>query len=145
MGYGVSKHVSECILDVALEKSAVPVSVLRVGQIAGPISTAGVWNTDEWFHSLVKTSQSLGCLPEVIPAAAWIPVDILAASILDTAQFAATKDNSWTYSIVNPKATPWTSLLDTVCKRLNPSVRVVALSEWIQLLEKVDRTDTEEL
>lgn len=64
MGYGESKHVSECILNVASETSGVPVSILRVGQIAGPVLAAGVWNRDEWFPSLVKTSQSLANLPD---------------------------------------------------------------------------------
>lgn len=36
MGYAESKHVSECILSIASEKSGVPISILRVGQIAGP-------------------------------------------------------------------------------------------------------------
>lgn len=145
MGYGESKHVSECILHVASERSGVPVSVLRVGQIAGPVSAAGVWNRDEWFPSLVKTSQSLGFLPNYIPDANWIPVDSLAASVLDIARSAATTGKAQTYNIVNPKSTAWTSLLDTVLKRLNPHVQVVELSEWIQMLEQIDRNNTREL
>ena len=41
-GYGESKHVAECILHAASEKSRVQASVLRLGQIAGPVSTPGV-------------------------------------------------------------------------------------------------------
>ena len=145
MGYGESKHVAECILNVANKKSGVPVSVLRVGQIAGPIAAPGVWNRDEWFPSLVKTSQSLGCLPSYIPDADWIPVDSLATIVLDIVHFAVTTGNSWTYNIVNPHSTPWTSLLDTVRERLSPQVQVVELSAWIQMLEQIDRTAPQEL
>ena len=145
MGYGESKHVSECILNIASEKSGVPVSVLRVGQIAGPISAAGVWNRDEWFPSLVKTSQSLGYLPNYLPDADWIPVDSLAASILDIVHFAAETGKILTYNIVNPHSTPWTSLLDTVCKHMKPQTQVIELSEWIRMLEKIDRHSTLEL
>ena len=47
MGYAESKHVSECILSIASEKSGVPISILRVGQIAGPVTAIGSWNRDE--------------------------------------------------------------------------------------------------
>ena len=149
-GYGESKHVSECILRVASEKSGVSVSVLRVGQIAGPVapravSATGVWNRDEWFPSLLKTSQSLGCLPNYVPEADWIPVDSLAACILDIGHFATTKGKSWTYNIVNPQSTAWVSLFDTVVKRLSPQVQIVELSEWIQMLEQIDQNNTREL
>lgn len=141
MRYGESKHVSECILHVASQRSGVPVSILRVGQIAGPVSAAGVWNGDEWFPSLVKTSQSLGFLPNYVPEAGWIPVDSLAASI----NFAVTTGKAWTYNIVNPKSTAWTSLFDTVLKRLQPQIQVVELSRWIQMMGQVDRNNIREL
>ena len=146
MGYGESKHVAECILDVAKERCGVPVSVLRVGQIAGPVATTGgIWNQDEWFPSLVKTSQSLGYLPSHIPDADWIPVDILAATVLDIVHFAATTGNARTYNIVNPRSTAWTSLLDTVRERLDPPVQIVELKEWIRKLEEIDGSDPKEL
>ena len=94
---------------------------------------------------MVKTSQSLGCLPSYIPDADWIPVDSLAAIVLDIVHFAVTTGTSWTYNIVNPHSTPWTSLLDTVRERLSPQVQVVELSAWIQMLEEIDRTATQEL
>ena len=145
MGYGESKHVAECILNIATERSGVPVSVLRIGQIAGPVSAPGVWNRDEWFPSLIKTSQSLGYLPDNVPNADWIPVDSLAATILDIVHCPATTDKTCTYNIVNPHATAWTALLDTVRKRLNPQIQVTELRDWIKMLERIDITDTKEL
>lgn len=103
MGYAESKHVAECILNVAGEKSQVPVSILRVGQIAGPVSAPGVWSRDEWFPSLIKTSQSLGRLPDYVPNADWISVDSLAATVLDIVRFAAKMEKTaCTYNIVSP-------------------------------------------
>lgn len=146
MGYAESKHVAECILNVASEKSQVPVSILRVGQIAGPVSAPGVWSRDEWFPSLIKTSQSLGRLPDYVPHADWIPVDSLAATVLDIVRFAAkTEKTTCTYNIVNPHSTAWTTLLDTVRKRLGPRIEVAQLTEWIQMLERIDRNNTKEL
>jgi len=82
MGYGESKNVSDRILGVAHKKSGVPVSILRVGQIAGPLMAHGVWNEDEWLPSLIKTSKSLGSFPDYNPDIDWIPVDTLATIIL---------------------------------------------------------------
>lgn len=145
MGYGESKHVAECIFNVASERSGVPVSVLRVGQIAGPVWAPGVWNRVEWFPSLVKTSQSLGWLPSYVPDADWIPVDTLAATVVDIVHFAAATGQSRTYNIVNPHSAAWSSLIDTVRKRLDPEVQVVELSDWIQMVEQIDQNDKKEL
>ena len=164
MGYAESKHVAECILHAAGERSGVPVSVLRVGQIAGPVSTPGIWNRDEWFPSLITTSLSLGYVPNYIPDADWIPVDSLAAIVLDIVHGAASTftmtekaDKETTistiYNIVNPSSTPWTSLLDTVLSRFNAKtqtqkesqIQTIDLHNWIQMLEHINQTDTEEL
>jgi len=75
MGYGESKHVAEHILYDVGEKVGVPSTILRVGQIAGPLSSKGVWNEDEWVPALIKSSKALGCLPSGIPNVDWIPVD----------------------------------------------------------------------
>ena len=145
MGYAESKNISECILGIASKRSGVPVSILRVGQIAGPVAAAGVWNRDEWFPSLIKTSQSLGCLTSYLPDIDWIPVDRLAAAICEISHFAAKTGKSMVYNMVNPHRTPWTLLINTVLKRLSPQVRTVDLSEWIEMLEQVDQSDIREL
>ena len=137
MGYGELKHISECILNFASEK--VSVSIVRVGQIAGPILVAGAWNRDEWFPLLVKMSQSLGYLPSYTLDADWIAVDSSAASILEIAYFLGIIDEAWTFNIVNPRSTAWASLLNTVLKRLKPQIQLVELRKWIQVLEQSDR------
>ena len=145
MGYAESKNVAECILDAANTKSGIPVSILRVGQIAGPVSTQGKWTEDEWFPSLIKTSKSLGYLPNYLPDADWIPVDTLATIILDIAHFSINNNNSWIYNIVNPHPTAWTSLIDTALERLGPQIKLLDLSAWIDMLMKVDHSDAREV
>ncbi len=145
MGYAESKNVAERILGVAKEKSQVPVSILRIGQIAGPLSTTGVWNRDEWVPSMIKTSKSLECLPNYIPDMNWIPVDKLASIIIEIARFAVINDTAWTYNIVNTTPVPWASLLDIVRKRLGWQTKIVDLNEWIRMLERLDRNNTDEV
>ena len=143
MGYAESKNVAEHILSVAKERSRVPVSILRVGQIAGPLSTAGVWNRDEWFPSMIETSKSLQCLPNYVQDIDWIPVDKLATIVTEIASFAVATNKSQTYNIVNPAPVPWLSLLDTVKERLGRDTKVIELHEWVQMLEKLDGNDVD--
>ena len=145
MGYGESKHVAECILGTAGERSGVPVSILRIGRIAGPVATPGIWNKSEWVYSLIKTSESLGYLPGNIPDVDWIPVDTLASIILDIAHCTAGATGISTYNLVNPQRTPWTLLINSILQRLGPEIQIVELSEWIRMLEQIDRTDTHQL
>lgn len=155
MGYAESKHVSERILETASERSGVPVCILRVGQIAGPVTArtaTGAWNKDEWFPSMIKTSQTLGFLPNHMPGIDWIPVDILASAILDIVHFtlatATTEENNKTsvYNILNPQPTPWPSLINTVLSHLHPhNVQAIDLSAWIQLLEQIPHDDVQQL
>lgn len=75
-GYGQSKYVAENICLAASTRSGVPVTILRVGQVAGPTTkSGGYWNPDEWFPSLVFTSKSMGSIPESLGMPVeWIPV-----------------------------------------------------------------------
>jgi thioester reductase-like protein len=85
MGYGKSKKISERILDNANKQSGVPVSILRVGQIAGSTTLSDpAWPSQEWLPSMIKTSKSLKRLPANLPVIDWIPVDKLATIIIET-------------------------------------------------------------
>lgn len=52
MGYGESKYVSERLLELAKEQSGVPAAIVRVGQLAGPVTKNGVWSKQEWLPSV---------------------------------------------------------------------------------------------
>ena len=84
MGYGESKYVAERILHEANVKTGETIAstVLRVGQIAGPVGTStGIWPMREWLPSLVISSKCVGALPETLgrmERVDWIPVNVLA-------------------------------------------------------------------
>lgn len=85
-GYGLSKLVAERILALASERSGVPVTIHRVGQIAGPTTELGSWNTKEWIPLVVKTSQSLRKVPSSL---SYIPVDWIPVVSRGHSSFAA--------------------------------------------------------
>ncbi|KAL4988612.1 hypothetical protein BDW68DRAFT_158654 [Aspergillus falconensis] len=145
-GYGESKHVSERICLEASRRSSVPTSILRVGQIAGPTTVAGLWNPTEWVPILLKTSKGLGVLPETLGGmfVDWIPVDTLARIILEILATrlheTQTESNAAFFHLTNPTKTPWSSLLPSVQSSLSIStvpVTPAPLTIWLNELEKI--------
>lgn len=88
-GYSESKHLSERLLDHAAQQLLIDTSFARVGQIAGAVNHAGLWNKVEWFPSLVISSIHVGAIPDSLgPTMSkidWVPVDLLAEVIVDLA------------------------------------------------------------
>jgi thioester reductase-like protein len=143
MGYAQSKFVSEILLDRAAKESDVPAMIGRVGQIAGPVTEGGVWPKQEWVPSLISSSKYLGKLPsdlgqmEVVD---WIPVDILAQSIVELATLKPENPASGAqvFHAVNPNRTSWSDLLPVVYKHLSQArpIDIVSLQDWIDSLRE---------
>ena len=151
MGYGESKQVAEQILAVAGGRSSVPVSILRVGQLAGSLApSAGAWPRDEWVPSLLLTSKALNMIPDQVPSLDWIPVDTAADIILDIIHYPVTgtpsqNNPAGVYNLVNPHAASWSTLLPTIQSRLGPQAKVVPATEWVNALRNLDAGNLQEL
>ncbi|KAK7885322.1 hypothetical protein LTR67_010500 [Exophiala xenobiotica] len=142
MGYGESKHVAERLLAVAADVAGITVDVLRLGQVAGPISpNAGSWNRSEWFPALIETSKSIGCIPDRLPEVNWVPVDVLAGIIVDLLHHE--HRGSKTFNLLNPHTRPWEKLTPTVQRNIGGNV--VPFKAWIQKLQSVDSSDPSEV
>ncbi|CAK7224033.1 putative NRPS-like protein biosynthetic cluster [Sporothrix bragantina] len=144
MGYGESKHVSEKILEVATLRSGLHATILRVGQISGPLAEdGGQWNPTEWLPSLVKSSLTLGCLPDSMNTIEWIPVDALAGIVRDLVQHDYAESSSGVYNLVNPTVGNWEELVGVVQKHWEAAgtpVKVVPFSEWLAALQSASAT-----
>ncbi|KAK8122959.1 NRPS-like enzyme [Apiospora sp. TS-2023a] len=93
-GYSRSKLLSEQLCDTANRRSGTPISIARVGQVAGPVSRTGgngtmMWSRSEWLPSLVISSFHLGCLPSNLgprfSLVDWMPSDLAAEAVVDLA------------------------------------------------------------
>jgi nucleoside-diphosphate-sugar epimerase len=76
-GYGESKFVGESICGIASQNSNSRIVIHRVGQLGGPSdSEAGIWNTRDWFPSLVRSSQTMQRLPDSLGSfqVDWVPI-----------------------------------------------------------------------
>lgn len=121
LGYGHSKHVSERVLTEASAVSGTPVTILRVGQVAGSrTSSGGKWSAEEWIPSLAAICRGLGLVPDDLPPIDWVPLDLAAKVICELAlpragqggvygqvgDETATKEHLKVFNVVNPSLTP---------------------------------------
>ncbi|KAF3480940.1 uncharacterized protein GIQ15_06287 [Arthroderma uncinatum] len=163
LGYGQSKHVAERILTIASKKLNIPVTILRLGQVAGPTTStiAGSWPIDEWLPTLAMISKSISLIPNDLPAIDWIPVDTMAEIICEISlnqiplapQLQSHIKRPWksqqseqllqVFNIVNPNLTPFADFVETLQGRLGPAVKQAGLIEWIQILSAALKTMSE--
>ena len=120
-GYGQSKQAAERVLAHVSRIGRIPVTILRVGQIAGSLRDLDdqiPWNKNEWVPILLRTSMSIGKLPSELPQPVdWVPSDILADSVVEVLSNVANvpKEGSiHVYNMINPSVTQWSHLAPTI-------------------------------
>ncbi|KAK0615346.1 hypothetical protein B0T17DRAFT_620136 [Bombardia bombarda] len=157
-GYGESKHVASSVLDKAARVAGLRATVLRAGQLAGPVEGGGVWGRQEWLPSLIATSKTLGKIPRSLGPQNddldWLPVDLAAQAVLDISQSrledkqGASSSNGSTglecYNLVNPQIGKWSDMVGAVQGFYAreggdkaSAIEVVELVEWLAALEAV--------
>ncbi|KAI1099026.1 hypothetical protein F4804DRAFT_337651 [Jackrogersella minutella] len=124
---------------ICILKSA---AVLRTGQVCGPSSGTGIWNTSEWVPSLVISSKFLGDIPDSlgIREVNWVSVDKLGDIVTEIVCVASRREDSaesQVYNVVNPATTSWEALLPAL--KAIGSLDTVPASEWIDRLEKSEK------
>ncbi|KAK5653701.1 hypothetical protein OQA88_8732 [Cercophora sp. LCS_1] len=142
-GYGRSKLVSSLILEKATEIAGVPSEIIRVGQIAGPMSKEGFWNRQEWFPSIIASSVYLGVLPDNLGwlnTVDWTPIEGIAKEVLEVSGIVTQvpiEEIKGYFHGVNPEQTTWASLAGAVMQFYGGRIKkIVSLDEWVDALEK---------
>lgn len=150
-GYGESKHVSGRILAAAAEKTGIPATVVRVGQLAGPVTEQGVWNKQEWLPSIVASSKEIGKVPRNLgnmDTVDWVPVDASAQVLLDLCfntqvdEKLDTKQLAF-YHLVNPQTESWKVLAPVVqehFKSKGVELEAVDFADWLGALKGLSVT-----
>lgn len=140
-GYGQSKQVAERFLAAAGTKLQIPISILRIGQIAGPtrIEEGGKWESHDWIHSLAILSKASGLVPINPALINWVPVDQMANVIQEIALREKHDDqetgtpNVQLYNIVHPRPIPTSEFSEALQKCIS-SPRLVTYPEWVEHL-----------
>ncbi|KAJ5650094.1 uncharacterized protein N7484_003817 [Penicillium longicatenatum] len=147
-GYGESKHVAERICLEASRRSQIPTSVYRVGQIAGPTTVRGQWNSHEWLPTIIATSKAMGKIPSRLGAMPvdWVPVDTLASimtDIIDARHGDQSELPHAVFHLTNYKTATWSSFIPAIQQKYN--VEPVEFSAWVAELESIQNPSTAEV
>ncbi|KAE8141925.1 hypothetical protein BDV38DRAFT_278709 [Aspergillus pseudotamarii] len=133
MGYADAKLICEKMLDETLHKHPEHFRTMsvRVGQISGS-KINGYWNPVEHLVHLIKSSQSLGVLPDLDGVLSWCPVNDVAGTLGDLLR----GDNNPAYPIYhieNPVRQPWPEMISILSDALDISpANIVPYDDWLQ-------------
>ena len=131
-GYGDAKLVCERMLATTLAKQPKDFRTMsvRLGQVAGNSKT-GYWNTQEHLSFLIKSSQTLRCLPDFEGPLSWTPVDLVAGALSDLLLQTASTPYP-IYNIDNPVRQPWEDMIRLWASALNiPHKNIIPYPEWV--------------
>ncbi|RDB20302.1 Non-canonical non-ribosomal peptide synthetase FUB8 [Hypsizygus marmoreus] len=131
-GYGEGKYVAERVL----AQSGLHATSFRIGQVSGG-RPRGAWATSDWLPILVKSGLTLGVLPQAEGVVSWVPMDVVAKSIVDVAL--ADETASIGLNLVHPHPVEWNSVIvnmkTAVKDVLNKDLGVVSFHDWFASLE----------
>lgn len=147
LGYARSKFLGELIVDAAAKhfQDSMFATIIRVGQVAGPVSGSGLWNPREWFPSMILSSLHMGMVPNSLgkhfDEIDFVPVDLLANILVELASTPSAGDDASgakVFNLRNPQLTPWATLLPGAAEAVEPHLRVVTPDTWLASLKKSD-------
>lgn len=113
--------------------------VMRIGQMAGDRSM-GIWNETEAVPLMIRSAQTIGCLPEEHDDLYWIPVDVvgLIAAQLTSASLSS---HCELVHVLSEDAMPWKTAIATLAeaRNLGQTFNLVSYAEWLERLDRSDR------
>ena len=143
-GYARSKLVSEHIVRNAARDACALTRSLRIGQIVGD-GKMGLWNDTEAIPLIIRSALTLKVLPALNQTESWLPVDIVAATILDLAGVStgtipvSDSDADLVYNLENPHTFSWTDSLLPELHRSGLEFSTVPVAEWLRKLRDYEK------
>ncbi|MCJ1356776.1 MAG: hypothetical protein MMC33_006772 [Icmadophila ericetorum] len=148
----VSHQIPEEVISIHSAPLANGYAESKVGQIAGAVKYAGLWNKAEWFPSLVISSIQVVTVPSSLGSMAtvdWFPIDlfseILVELVLDGDKRCRDakgeeKGQISVYHPLNPHLTTWESvkvvLVDEIFSLTGKKMETVPLRRWVENVRK---------
>ncbi len=103
-------------------------------------SSSGYWNSMEHVPFLIKSSQTIGVLPELPGHLAWAPVDVVAGTIADLLTLPDDVMPYPIYHVDNPIRQPWSEMVRMLADALDiPAGNIVPFSDWVRRVRENPR------
>ena len=107
-------------MQAAVAESGANATILRTRRVVGDTKW-GVWDDNEALPLIIRSAMTMGALSQLDMACSWLPVDTVAASVLQIAGLATgavsptnglhETSPRLVYKIVSPRTFSWTSSL----------------------------------
>ncbi|KAK3699958.1 hypothetical protein LTR37_016202 [Vermiconidia calcicola] len=133
-GYTQSKLVSEYIVQRAAEDFGAAACNLRIGQIIGDLKL-GLWNENEAPPSMVRSALTLKKLPALDMECSWMPVDTMAASIIELAMLPREREQRLVYNLCNPRTFSWSRDFLPALTDAGLKFTTTSFDEWLEELK----------
>ena len=136
--------MSEQICRNAARDAGALTRILRIGQIVGD-GRLGLWNDNEAIPLMIRSALTLKALPALDEVESWLPVDTLAATILDLAGIstgitpASDSDTELVYNLENPRTFSWTHTLLPELRRSGLEFSTIPVAQWLQRLRGYEK------
>ncbi|TEB21758.1 acetyl-CoA synthetase-like protein [Coprinellus micaceus] len=125
-GYSESKWVAEQVLRRAAEATSFRPVIVRIGQLSG--GRNGCWNPSEWFPIIVRSGETMRCLPRSAGMVSWLPVHSAASALTEIRECSEPF-----LHFVHPAPIPWNDMVELLAEAL--SIPQVSYGEWLAKLE----------
>jgi thioester reductase-like protein len=129
MGYARSKLIAERLC-LHAHQAGLDARVLRVGQIVGD-TQQGQWNATEAIPLMIRSAVSIGALPALDDTLTWLPIDLVARSMVEICRSATRHD---VYHVVNPRSLHWTRDLLPMLRSAGLKFEQVSAQAWLERL-----------
>ena len=144
-GYGDAKYICERMLDATLHRypDRFRATAVRLGQIAGSRNN-GHWNPMEHLPFLVKSSQTLGMLPDLRGTMGWTPADDVARTLIDILTQPDDVALYPIYHVENPVRQSWgetIALLADVLDIPRDATGIIPFEQWLECVKDWPRSE----
>ncbi|PWN88007.1 acetyl-CoA synthetase-like protein [Acaromyces ingoldii] len=140
LGYAQAKLACEQLLQRAPFRHAVSMASVRIGQLTGA-EGLGNWSTSEHMAALVKSSRTVGALPDLQGTLSWLPVnragDALVEILLSedtTKNYNDDDDTPAMMHLENPARQSWPDMVALLGQAIAVD-RVRPFDQWLQLVQ----------
>ncbi|EMD36322.1 hypothetical protein CERSUDRAFT_74328 [Gelatoporia subvermispora B] len=139
LGYGQSKYVAERILAHASEKTGLPITIVRAGQLSGCMTT-GEWNEHEVFPIFFRSCHLLRRIPDHAADACWVPINLAAQAIFDILQHDASASAPLltVRHIDSAYACEGSRLVHWLVRASGGTLETVSVESWIQAVQEAE-------
>jgi thioester reductase-like protein len=146
LGYSRSKWVAEAICQQAASQTRMAgcISILRVGQLAGDMTT-GVWNEKEAWPMMLSTIKLVKALPAIKDEPLnWLPVNTAAQAFIEAAveRMPSKGEEMEVVHVLNQRReTTWMDLLSWLKKDVD--FETLSPEDWLARLEEAQNKGEE--